>query len=68
MAEENPPHSVPETDDELSADPSPLADTNRDRTAPVRRASNRRRNYHNSGRDRGGAGRRRIPVAILEQL
>src|ERR1700722_3869205 len=44
MAEENPSRSVPETDDELSADPSPLADTNRNRTPPLHRASHRRRN------------------------
>src|SRR6266849_4963657 len=42
MAEENLPRSVPETGEESSVDPSPLAD--RDRTPPVRRTSKRRRN------------------------
>ncbi len=42
MAEENLPRSVPETGEESSVDPSPLAD--RDRTPPGRRTSKRRRN------------------------
>src|ERR1700675_1163847 len=42
MAEANLPRSVPETGEESSVDPSPMAD--RDRTAPVRGTSKRRRN------------------------
>src|SRR5580700_2758264 len=42
MAEENSSRSIPETGKESSADPSPLADRNRN--PPVRRVSNRRRN------------------------
>src|SRR6202795_1704617 len=42
MAEANLPRSVPETGEETSVDPSPMAD--RDRTAPVRGTSKRRRN------------------------
>src|SRR3984957_1380886 len=44
MAEENPSRSVPETDDELSADPSPLGDPNKNPPPPLHRASHRRRN------------------------
>jgi membrane fusion protein, multidrug efflux system len=42
MAEENEPRSVPETEKQSRVDPS--ASTGRDRTAPVRRSTTRRRN------------------------